>query len=47
MSFTDEEIAYLKWAPLVRVTTVAPDGQPDVVPFVARGIRIHGIVHTR
>ena len=32
MSFTDEEIAYLKSQRLARLGTVAPDGQPDVVP---------------
>lgn len=32
MSFTDEEIAYLKSQRLVRIATVSPDGQPDVVP---------------
>jgi pyridoxamine 5'-phosphate oxidase family protein len=32
MSFTDEEIAYLRSQPLARIATVAPDGQPDVVP---------------
>jgi pyridoxamine 5'-phosphate oxidase family protein len=32
MSFTDEEIAYLRSQPLARLATVAADGQPDVVP---------------
>lgn len=32
MSFTDEEIAYIKFQPLARVATVAPDGQPDIAP---------------
>ena len=32
MSFTDEEVAYLRSQPLARLATVAPDGQPDVVP---------------
>jgi pyridoxamine 5'-phosphate oxidase family protein len=32
MSFTDEEIAYLRTQPLARLATVSPDGQPDVVP---------------
>jgi pyridoxamine 5'-phosphate oxidase family protein len=32
MSFTEEEIAYLRSQPLTRLATVAPDGQPDVVP---------------
>ncbi|HWM20987.1 MAG TPA: PPOX class F420-dependent oxidoreductase [Ilumatobacteraceae bacterium] len=33
MSFTDEEIAYLKSQPIARVATVGADGQPDVVPL--------------
>lgn len=32
MSFTDEEIAYLRSQPLARVATLSDDGQPDVVP---------------
>lgn len=32
MSFTAEEIAYLRSQPLARLATVSPDGQPDVVP---------------
>ncbi|MEV0384355.1 PPOX class F420-dependent oxidoreductase [Nonomuraea sp. NPDC050643] len=32
MSFTDEEIAYLRSQPLARVATLAGGGQPDVVP---------------
>jgi pyridoxamine 5'-phosphate oxidase family protein len=32
MSFTDEEIAYLRSQMLARLATVAGDGQPDVVP---------------
>ena len=32
MSFTDEEIAYLRSQRLGRLATVASDGQPDVVP---------------
>ena len=32
MSFTDEEIDYLRSQPLARFATVAPDGQPDVTP---------------
>ncbi len=32
MSFTDEEIAYLRSQRMARIATVAPDGQPDVVP---------------
>ncbi|MCQ4118596.1 PPOX class F420-dependent oxidoreductase [Rhodococcus tibetensis] len=33
MSFTDQEIAYLRSQPVARVSTVSPDGQPDVVPL--------------
>ena len=32
MSFTDEEIAYLRTQRLARIATVAADGQPDVMP---------------
>jgi pyridoxamine 5'-phosphate oxidase family protein len=32
MSFTDEEIAYLRSQPLGRLATLSPDGQPDAVP---------------
>jgi pyridoxamine 5'-phosphate oxidase family protein len=32
MSFTAEEIAYLRSQPLARFATQSPDGQPDVVP---------------
>lgn len=32
MSFTDEEIAYLRSQPLARLSTVDSEGQPDVVP---------------
>lgn len=32
MSFSPEEIEYLASQPLARLATVAPDGQPDVVP---------------
>ncbi|MFI0422911.1 PPOX class F420-dependent oxidoreductase [Spongiactinospora sp. 9N601] len=31
MSFTEEEIAYMRSQPLARLATVSPDGQPDVV----------------
>ncbi|HZO35776.1 MAG TPA: PPOX class F420-dependent oxidoreductase [Solirubrobacteraceae bacterium] len=34
MSFTDEEIAYMKSQPLARIATVGQDGQPDAVPVV-------------
>jgi pyridoxamine 5'-phosphate oxidase family protein len=33
MSFTEEEIAYLRSQPLARVSTLSADGQPDVVPL--------------
>ena len=32
MSFTDEELAYLRSQPLARLATVDPETQPDVVP---------------
>ncbi|WP_433012945.1 PPOX class F420-dependent oxidoreductase [Kribbella sp. CA-294648] len=32
MSFTEEELAYLKTQRLARIATTGPDGQPDVVP---------------
>ena len=32
MSFTAEEVAYLRSQPLGRLATVSPEGQPDVVP---------------
>lgn len=32
MTFSDDEVAYLKSQRLARIATVAPDGQPDVVP---------------
>jgi pyridoxamine 5'-phosphate oxidase family protein len=32
MSFSDEEVAYLRSQPLARLATVSSDGQPDVVP---------------
>ena len=32
MSFTAQETAYLRSHPLARLATVAPDGQPDVMP---------------
>lgn len=32
MSFSDEEIAYLRSQRLARIATVSADGQPDVVP---------------
>ena len=33
MSFTDEEIAYLRSQPIARVATLSDDRQPDVVPL--------------
>ncbi len=33
MSFTDEEVAYLRSQPLARLATLGPDEQPDVVPL--------------
>jgi hypothetical protein len=33
MSFTDDEIAYLRSQPIARVATLSADGQPDVVPL--------------
>ncbi|GGL28097.1 PPOX class F420-dependent oxidoreductase [Nocardia jinanensis] len=32
MSFTEEEVTYLRSQPLARVATVGADGQPDVAP---------------
>ncbi|SON59981.1 hypothetical protein MSIMFI_01471 [Mycobacterium simulans] len=32
MSFTDEEIGFMRSQPLARIATVSADGQPDVVP---------------
>ena len=39
MSFTDEELAYLRSQRLGRLATVSPDGQPDVVPV---GFQVEG-----
>jgi pyridoxamine 5'-phosphate oxidase family protein len=33
VSFTAEEIAYLRSQPIARVATLSADGQPDVVPL--------------
>jgi pyridoxamine 5'-phosphate oxidase family protein len=33
MTFTDEEIAYMRSQPLARFATLSADGQPDVVPL--------------
>ncbi|MBB4907632.1 PPOX class F420-dependent oxidoreductase [Actinophytocola algeriensis] len=32
MSFSEQEVAYLRSQQLARISTVAPDGQPDVAP---------------
>ncbi|HEY3510766.1 PPOX class F420-dependent oxidoreductase [Kribbella sp. NPDC051137] len=32
MSFTDEELEYLRTQRIARIATVGPDGQPDAVP---------------
>ena len=46
MSFTDQEIAYLRSQPLTRFAS-GPDGQPDVVPlafeFDGRGFWVGGV----
>jgi len=39
MAFSAEEEAYIRSQPLARVSTVSPDGQPDVVPV---GFRFDG-----
>jgi pyridoxamine 5'-phosphate oxidase family protein len=39
MSFSEDELRYLKAQPLARLATVDADGQPDVVPV---GITIEG-----
>jgi pyridoxamine 5'-phosphate oxidase family protein len=39
MSFTDEEIAYMRSQRVARLATVAPDGQPDAVPV---GVQFDG-----
>jgi len=46
MSFSDDEIAYIRSQPLARIATVSGDGQPDAVPvafeFDGRVFRIGG-----
>jgi pyridoxamine 5'-phosphate oxidase family protein len=32
MSFTEEEVSYLRSQPLARIATVSDDGQPDAAP---------------
>jgi pyridoxamine 5'-phosphate oxidase family protein len=34
MSFTEEELAYLRSQPIARIATVSPDGQPDAAPVL-------------
>lgn len=41
MSFSDEELAYLRSQPLARLATLGDDGQPDVVPV---GLEFDGSV---
>ncbi|GAB2726472.1 PPOX class F420-dependent oxidoreductase [Nocardia thraciensis] len=47
MSFDTEEIAFIRSQPLVRMASVGPDGQPDVVPlaceFDGRGFWVGGV----
>ena len=47
MSFTEDEIAYLRSQPLTRFATVGPDGQPDIVPlafeFDGQGFWVGGV----
>ena len=33
MSFTDEEVAYLRSQPLARLASLGPEAQPDIVPL--------------
>ncbi|AXB42782.1 PPOX class F420-dependent oxidoreductase [Amycolatopsis albispora] len=54
MAFSQAEIDYLRSQPLARLSTVSPDGQPDVVPvafeFDGAGFWVGGgatVVHTR
>ena len=55
MTFTDEEITYLRSQPLCRFASIGPDGQPDVVPlafeFDGHGFWVggvgDGVVNTR
>jgi pyridoxamine 5'-phosphate oxidase family protein len=47
MTFTDEEITYLRSQPLCRFASIGPDGQPDVVPlafeFDGHGFWVGGV----
>lgn len=47
MSFSEEEIAYLRSQRLARLATVSADGQPDVVPvgfeFDGRDVYVGGV----
>jgi pyridoxamine 5'-phosphate oxidase family protein len=47
MTFTDEEITYLRSQPLCRFASVGPAGQPDVVPlafeFDGHGFWVGGV----
>jgi pyridoxamine 5'-phosphate oxidase family protein len=36
MSFTEEEIAYIRSQPLARLSTVDAEGQPEVTPASRR-----------
>ena len=51
MSFSDQEVAYLHSQRLARLATVAPDGQPDVVPvgfeFDGRYLYVGGMAPAR
>ena len=51
MSFSDQEVAYLRSQRLARLATVAPDGQPDVVPvgfeFDGRYLYVGGLAPAR
>lgn len=44
MSFTDEEISYIRSQPLARIATVSADGQPDVVPVVFEFDGVHFLI---
>jgi pyridoxamine 5'-phosphate oxidase family protein len=51
MSFSNQEVAYLRSQRLARLATVAPDGQPDVVPvgfeFDGRYLYVGGMAPAR